>query len=115
MIAACNVAQIGWLLSARSFASEWKRTPKVLTTFSFAIRPVMVAEANFQSPKPRGLKIWAITPPTAAKILESMSSVIPNEPPAKLKFDNNQMKMDAKRIMVPAFLIKLVERSSMER
>ena len=34
-----------------------KRTPKVETTFSLAMRPVTVATVDCQSPKPRGQKI----------------------------------------------------------
>ena len=45
------------------------RTVIVLTTLSLAVKPVIRAVDNLQSPKPSGAKIGAIHPPTRASML----------------------------------------------
>ena len=87
----------------------------VLTTSSLAIRPVMVATAACQFPKPRGMKITAITLPTAASREASLSSTQPKPPSAKPKLLRNQRIMVDRRMMVPARLMKDQPRSHMER
>ena len=50
------------------------RTPKVPTTFSLAINPVMVAMVGFHSPQPRGWKTGAATLPMEASMLSFCST-----------------------------------------
>ena len=85
-----------------------KRIPKVPTTFSFAISPVMAATVIFQSPHPRGTNKGARIPPREAKILLSSisSSSIPKEPSVQPKLMRNHSTMVDNRMMVPAFLMK---------
>ena len=91
-----------------------KRTPKVPTTFSFAIRPVIEATAACQVPQPSGAKIQAIALPIAARMLLSISTM-PKEPSAHPNEEVNQTRIVASRITVPAFLINDHPRSHMER
>ena len=76
---AAMLPQISWP-SSETFAKPYS-TPKVPTTFSFAIRPVKVATAGFQVPKPRGAKIGATTWPMEASRLVLLSSTIPKRRP----------------------------------
>ena len=50
------------------------RTPKVPTTFSLAISPVMVAMVGFHSPQPSGWKTGAATLPMEASMLSFCST-----------------------------------------
>ena len=110
-----SVPQISAPSSATS--ANPKSTPKVATTFSFAISPVTAATAIFQLPQPSGAKIGAITPPIAAKILLSNCSAsnivkLPSTQPNPCK---NQSTMVESKMMVPAFLMKDQPRSHMLR
>ena len=103
-------------ISAPSSATSAKpySTPKVATTFSLAIRPVKVATAAFQLPKPKGAKRKATARPMEASRLALLSSTMPNTPPAKPKPCRNHRMMEEARITVPARLIKLHPRSQVE-
>ena len=50
------------------------RTVMVLTTLSFAVKPVISAVESLQSPNPSGSKIGAIQPPTRASMLSLESA-----------------------------------------
>ena len=84
--------------------------PKVATTFSFAIKPVIAATAIFQpSPalvQPSGVKIHAIALPIEARIELFNSSTIPKLPLSHPKLIKNHNTMVDKRMIVPAFLMK---------
>ena len=76
---------------------------------------MMVATLDCQGPKPNGLKMGAIAPPMAARMLASISSTIRNAPSTTPKLFRNHMRMLDARIMVPAFLMKDQPRSHMLR
>ncbi len=79
--------------------------------FSFATRPMTVATADCQSPKPRGLNTNATPPPMVAAKLVPRSPALCILPSTMPKAEMNQTKMDDKRMMEPAFLTKLHPRS----
>ena len=72
----------------------------VLTTVSFAERPVISAVDARQSVKPRGEKMGEITEPIVARILFDVSSVRFS---FVSKFCKNQITIDARKIIVNAF------------
>ena len=100
-------------ISSPSSATSAKpySTPKVPTTFSLAIRPVKVATAACQLPKPRGAKMGATTLPTAASRLWLLSSTMVKLPSTKPKPCKNHKITEEARITVPARLMKLQPRS----
>ena len=90
-------------------------TPKVPTTFSLAMRPVKVATAGFQLPKPKGAKRGATAWPMEASRLVLLSSTMPNCPSVKPKPCRNHSTMEEARMTVPARLMKLQPRSQVAR
>ena len=74
-----------------------------LTTISLAIRPVSRATAACQKPKPRGLKMGAMTLPRAPSMLSASFSTICRE---KSKDWSSQSRMLISRIRVPALMRK---------
>ena len=79
--------------------------------FSLATRPVTAATAARQSPQPRGAKMGAMTEPMEAS-MDSLSSTISRR---KLKVCRNQMRAQARKMTVPAFLMNARARSHMCR
>ena len=60
---ACHISASPSPKSARLY-----RVPKVETTFSLAMRPVMVIEVACQESKPSGAKMMPTAPPNAARM-----------------------------------------------
>lgn len=81
----------------------FNKTVSVDTTASLAVKPVINAVAARQSPKPSGAKTGAITRPTLASILNELSSTTFN---LASKLCKNQMMIDARNIIVNAFVRK---------
>lgn len=78
-------------------------TPRVLTTASFAVKPVISAVATRQSLKPRGRNTGASHRPIWASRLSASSATGLSR---KSKVWRNQMRTVAKKMMVKAFCRK---------
>ena len=88
---------------AKSLELTWKSTLKDDTTASFALKPVIKEVATRQSPKPNGANIGAMNCPIKANKLSEVSLTTFN---FKSKLCKNQTTMNAKKIMVKAFVRK---------
>ena len=77
----------------------------------------MVAIAALILPNPSGAKIQQIAPPMIPKILlsSSISGSNTNAPSTNPKTEPAHIRIDERRIIVPAFLINELARSHMER
>ena len=80
-----------------------KSTVRVLTTLSFAVKPVIKAVETLQSPNPSGLKIGAITPP---KIANKLSDEFATGLSLKSKLCKNHIIIEAINIIVNALVTK---------
>ena len=80
-------------------SSTWK----VLTTLSLAVKPVISAVETRQSPRPRGLKMGAISPPMSASRLSAESDTTFRR---VSKVWRNQMSTVATKITVKALVTK---------
>ena len=102
---------------ARAPRPSKSRTPNTPTTSSLATSPIIVAIVAVASPNPRGAKIQQIALPIIPRILllSSISVLNPNEPSTIPKEEPAQMIIDARRIIVPALLMKDQPRSHIER
>lgn len=80
------------------------RTVNVLTTLSFAIKPVINAVDILQSLMPKGLNIGTMKFPRVARMLSAESVTRFN---LVSKFCKNQIMIVAVKIIVNAFVMKL--------
>ena len=88
-----------------TFSEDFKITANVLTTFSLAKIPAIVATIARQFPKPKGIKKLVKHFPNCAN-KEFSCETKPNPLVLNPKFIRNQIKILAKKITVPAFVIK---------
>ncbi len=93
------------------------RTPNTPTTSSFATSPITVATVAWALSKPSGANIHLIPFPSIPSTLfsSSISTSNPNLPPTAPNLDPAQITIVARRMMVPAFLIKEAPRSHILR
>ena len=87
----------------------------MLTTSSLAIRPVTVATAACQVPKPSGANMTASAEPAIASRDELLSSTMPKAPFSKPKPCRNQSMTVEASMTVPARFMKDQPRSQVER
>ena len=87
----------------------------MVTRFSLATSPPTTPTVACQVPKPSGMKMNATALPTAASRESLLSSTMPKPFSVTPKACRNQMRMELRRMTVPARLMKLQPRSHVAR
>ena len=96
-------AVAGVKMSESDDRGSLKSTVSVLTTLSFAMKPVISAVDILQSPKSSGLKIGAMNEPIAARRLSALSVTVFS---LISKLCRNQMTIEAMNMIVNALTTK---------